>query len=58
MGIHKGTKLTNTPKDRTLKIRFDADIENKLNVVCKEKKKTKAQVIRDGIVKQYEELKK
>lgn len=56
MGIHKGTKLTDTPKDRTLKVRFDADIENKLNAICKKTNKTKAQVIRDGIEKQYEEI--
>lgn len=58
LGIHKGTKLTDTPKDRTLKVRFDADIEKKLNYICDKKNKTKAQVIRDGIEKQYEEIKK
>ena len=58
MGIHKGTKLTNTPKDRTLKVRFDAETESKLNFICKETNKSKAQVIRDGIEKQYAEIKK
>ena len=58
MGIPKGAKLTDTPKDRTLKIRFDADTEMKLNAVCEATQKTKAQVIRDGIDKQYAEIKK
>lgn len=57
MGIKKGTKLTTTPKDRTLKVRFDEETENKLNTLCKKTERTKAQVIRDGIVKQYNELK-
>ncbi len=58
MGIKKGTKLTDTPKNRTLKVRFDAETERKLTVVCNETNKTKAQVIRDGIEKQYAEIKK
>ncbi len=59
MGIKKGTKLTDTPKDRTLKIRFDADTEKKLMYICNKTEKSKAQVIRDGIEKQYqEEIKK
>lgn len=57
MGIRKGTKLTDTPKDRTLKIRFDAETEKKLNAVCKKTNKSKAQVIRDGIERQYAEIK-
>ena len=58
MGIKKGTKLTDTPKDRTLKIRFDADMEDKLIYICNKTNKSKAQVIRDGIEKQYTEIKK
>lgn len=58
MGIQKGTKLTSTPKDKTLKFRFDADLEEKLVYVCKATGKTKAQVIRDGIEEQYTRLKK
>ena len=58
LGIHKGTKLTDTPKDRTLKVRFDLETEKKLNVVCDKTNRTKSQVIRDGIEKQYNELKK
>lgn len=56
MGIKKGTKLTDTPKDRTLKIRFDANMEEKLLYVCNKTNKSKAQVIRDGIEIQYQEI--
>lgn len=54
MGIHKGTKLTDSPKDRTLKIRMDADTEEKLVFLSEKTGKSKAQVIRDGIIVQYE----
>lgn len=53
MGIQKGTKLTDTPKDRTLKVRFDAEVEKKLEYVCEKTGKSKAQIIRDGIKEQY-----
>mgnify|MGYP005777815185 CR=1 FL=1 len=56
MGIKKGTRLTNTPKDRELKFRYDADTEMKLSAVCNKTGKTKSQVIRDGIEKQYAEI--
>lgn len=58
MGIHKGTKLTDTPKDYELKFRMDAQTREKLDVLCKRLNKTKAQVIRDGIEKQYAEISK
>lgn len=58
MGIQKGTRLTDAPKDRELKFRYDAETEQKLKAICDETGKTKAQVIRDGIDKQYAELKK
>ena len=58
MGIPKGMKLTDTPKDRTLKIRFDAETEAKLEALTSATGKTKAQVVRDGIDLQYAELEK
>ena len=58
MGISKGTRLTDTPKDRTLKIRFDEETEKKLCYLCEKTKRTKAQVVRDGIEKQFNEIKK
>lgn len=58
MGIQKGTKLTKSPKDKTLKFRFDADTEEKLEYICAATGKTKAQAIRDGIKEQYSRLQK
>ena len=58
MGIKKGTRLTDTPKDRELKFRYDADTDMKLQAVCNATGKTKAQVIREGIDKLYSELEK
>lgn len=58
MGIHKGTKLTDTPKDRTLKVRFDEQTEKRLVAICEKSNLTKAQVIRNGIDIQYEALQK
>lgn len=58
MGIKKGTRLTEIPKDRTLKFRYDKETERKLSEICSETGKTKAQVIRDGINFQYAELQK
>ena len=58
MGIKKGTRLTDTPKDRELKFRYDADTDMKLQAVCTVTGKTKAQVIREGIDKLYSELEK
>ena len=58
MGIKKGMKLTDTPKDRTIKFRYDADTEAKLNAVCEVTGKTKAQVIREGIDRLYDEIRK
>ena len=58
MGIAKGTKLTDNPKDKTLKIRLDAETEEKLVYLSETGKKSKAQVIRDGIVGLYEKEKR
>ena len=54
MGIKKGTRLTDNPKDKTLKIRLDAETEEKLVFLSENTGRTKSQVIRDGIVEQYE----
>ncbi len=57
MGIKKGTKLTETPKNKMLRIRVDEDTEKKLNALCRHKNKSKSEIVRDGIDKQYAELK-
>lgn len=56
MGIRKGTKLTDSPKDKTLKVRLDAETEEKLVFLSKNTGRTKSQVIRDGIIEQYEKM--
>ena len=53
MGIPKGTKLTNAPKNHTLKFRYDDETESKLNYLSEKKKTSKAEVIRNGIEIQY-----
>lgn len=58
MGIKKGTRLTDTPKNRELKFRYDEETSMKLDAVCAATGKTKSQVIREGIDKQYAELQK
>ena len=55
LGIHKGTKLTDTPKDRTLKFRYDIETAEELEYLSEKTNRTKAQVIRDGIRQQYAE---
>lgn len=56
LGIKKGTKLTETPKDKMLKIRIDSATERKLEVICVHTEKSKSEVVRKGIEKQYAEI--
>jgi antitoxin component of RelBE/YafQ-DinJ toxin-antitoxin module len=58
VGIKKGTKLTDTPKDKVLRIRIDDKTENELETVCKHTKMSKSDVVRKGIEQQYDEIKK
>ena len=58
MGIHKGMKLTDTPKDQMLRVRIDAETVQKLNEVCIQKRKSKSEVVRDGINMQYDAVTK
>ncbi len=53
MGIRKGTKLTDTPKERTIRARIDAETSQKLDFVMNEKNMTLSEVIRMGIELQY-----
>ena len=57
MGISKGTKLTDNPKNQTFKLRLDEKTGEKLDILSKETKLSKAEVIRNGIELQYENLK-
>ena len=56
MGIAKGTKLTDNPKNTTFKVRLDERTAEKLEVVSERTSTTKAEVIRKGIELQYEAI--
>jgi len=58
VGIKKGTKLTDTPKDNVIRVRIDDKTENELEIVCKHTKMSKSEVVRKGIEQQYAEIKK
>ena len=51
LGIKKGTKLTDNPKDTQLKIRADKQTIEDLEYCCKKTNLTKSDVIRLGIQK-------
>lgn len=58
MGIKKGTKLTDNPKDFMLRVRLDKDTVKKLDTVCEKKKKSRSEIVRDAIDKMYQNEKK
>lgn len=58
MGIPKGTKLTETPKEYTIRVRLDRSTLAKLNIVCNKKHMTRSDVLRSGIERQYADLEK
>lgn len=58
MGIKKGTKLTDNPKDYIFKVRMDNSTAQKLETVSEELKISRSEVIRNGIEDQYQKLQK
>ncbi|MDE5620333.1 MAG: ribbon-helix-helix domain-containing protein [Ruminococcus sp.] len=58
MGIKKGTKLTDNPKDFMLRVRLDNATVEKLDIVCKEQSKSRSEVVRNSIEEQYQKIKK
>lgn len=56
MGIKKGTKLTDTPKDILYQIRVDEETDKKVKDICKKEKISKSEVIRQGIEIKYRNL--
>lgn len=58
IGIHKGTKLTDTPKNHSLKFRYDDETAKKLDFLTEKRKTSKADVIREGIEIQFDNEKK
>ncbi len=57
MGIQKGTKLTNNPKNKTFKIRLDESTAEKLEYLAEKQQVSKSDIIRKGIDVQYEQKK-
>lgn len=57
MGIHKGTKLTDNPKNQQVAIRMDEKTMEKLDYLTEKQKSSKSDVIRKGIEIQYEDEK-
>lgn len=57
MGIHKGTRLTDNPKNKELKVRIDESTSEKLDFLIKKKSTTKSDIVRMGIEIQYDKEK-
>ncbi len=53
MGIHKGTKLTEAPKNNTLKFRYDDETAEQLEYLSKKNDVSKSEIVRKGIEIQY-----
>ena len=56
MGIKKGTKLTDTPKEICYHIRVDEETDRKAKEVCKAEGISKSEVVRQGIELKYQGL--
>lgn len=56
MGIKKGTKLTDTPKEVNYHIRVDEETDRKAKEVCRREGISKSEVVRQGIELKYQEL--
>lgn len=56
MGIKKGTKLTDTPKDILYQIRVDTETDRKAKAVCEKEGISKSELVRQGIEIKYRSL--
>ena len=54
--VKKGTKLTDNPKDTTVKVRMDKDTMDKLDKCVEVLESNRSEIIRAGIKKIYDEL--
>lgn len=57
MGIKKGTKLTDNPKDTMIRVRMDKETVKKLDDCVEKLNSNRSSVIREGINKLHKELK-
>ena len=58
MAAKKLGRPTDSPKDITMKIRFDKDTSEKLEVCSKKMEISRAEVVRRGVKKMYDGLDK
>ena len=58
MGIHKGTKLTDNPKDFMLRVRLDQETLKQLDECCKAQQLSRSEIVRNGIKEQHGRIKK
>ena len=56
MGIKKGTKLTDTPKEINYHIRVDEETDRKAKAVCEKEGITKSELVRQGIELKHKEM--
>ena len=56
--MRKGTKLTENPKGYMLRVRMDKSTVDKLDTVCEKEKKSRSEVVREGIEQKYQQIKK
>ena len=57
MGIPKGTKLTDSPKEKMLRVRIDRSTEEKRDYLVRILGLSKSEIVRRGIELQYGEIK-
>lgn len=55
--IQKGFKLTDNPKDTMFRVRLDKETVKKLDYLAEELKKSKSEIVRNGIEEQYKKIK-
>ena len=58
MAAKKLGRPTDSPKDITMKIRFDKDTSEKLEKCSEKMEISRAEVVRRGVHKMYDDLKK
>lgn len=58
MAAKRGRPKSENPKDFTLRVRMDKETLAQLDECCKEEQLSRSEIVRKGILEQYERLKK
>ena len=58
LGIRKGTKLTDRPKEYMLRVRMDKETLRRLDECCRELGLSRSEVARKGIEELFKQVKK